>query len=65
MRDVGPTERALTGFSLVGLGQDVRANLVPLSQFAGVVGEDDEPFLLSGRHCAGCGCECAGGEEGF
>jgi hypothetical protein len=44
--------------------KDVRAHRVPLSQLAGVVREDDEPFLL-GRHDAGCGCECAGGEEGF
>jgi len=42
---------------------DVRAHRVPLGEFADVVGEDDEPFLLGG-HCAGCGCERAGGEEG-
>lgn len=46
----------------MGSGQNIRANLVPLRQLAGVVGQDDHPFLL-GRHCAGCGCEGAGGEE--
>lgn len=49
---------------MFGRVENVRAHLVPLSEFTGVVGEDDEPFLLGG-HCAGCGCECAGGEEGF
>jgi len=53
-------------FLLVGgfeTGRNLRANRVPLSQFSGVVGQDDEPFLL-GRHCASCGCECAGGSGG-
>ena len=30
----------------------LRPNLIPLSEFSGIVGEDDHPFLL-GRHAAG------------
>jgi hypothetical protein len=46
----------------------LRSNLIPLSQFAGVIGEDDHPFLL-GRHGAGCDCESSArsggsGDEG-
>jgi hypothetical protein len=62
---VHPRGFLLGGFKRMS-GRNVRAHRVPLSQLSGVVGQDDEPFLL-GRHCAGCSCECAGGsgEEGF